>query len=131
MWYLRFTTLFSQTVPLGTSCDPMKDAHTFFGLTPWYRYLPGQTDAFGKCVATLRDWNDLWLIGLAIMDSLLKVAGMVAIGFVIFGGFQYMTSSGEPDKTKKAKDTILNALIGLVIAILATALVSFIGARLG
>ena len=38
-----------------------------------------------------------------------------------------MTSNGEPDRTKGAKDTILNALIGLVVAIVASSVVSFIG----
>lgn len=112
----------------AASCQP---GGSFFGLDPWYKYLDGNTDAFGKCVPSLNgDIANLWLIGLVIIDDLIRVAGMVAVGFIIFGGFQYMTSSGEPDRTKKAKDTILNALIGLVIAIAASSIVSFIGSRI-
>jgi hypothetical protein len=124
------TTLLTRFAQFGAECDPTAGQNSFFGLTPWYAYLPGKQDSFGKCVASFNSINDFWLIGLAVVDSLLKVVALVAIGFVIFGGFQYMTSSGEPDKTKKAKDSILNALIGLAIAIVAASIVSFIGGRL-
>ena len=74
--------------------------------------------------------NDFWLIGLGIVDILLRVAGLVAVAFVVYGGFMYMTSQGEPDKTSKAKNTLLNSLIGLTIAIMATVIVSFVGSSL-
>ena len=95
----------------------------------WFEYLDGKTDALGKCVPTFdpNQINDLWGIGLAGIDILLYVVGFVSVGFIIYGGFVYMTSNGEPDRTKGAKDTILNALIGLVVAIVASSVVSFIG----
>jgi uncharacterized membrane protein len=74
--------------------------------------------------------NDLPLIGLAILDDLLRVAGIVAIAFVIYGGITYVISQGEPDKTKQAMSTILNALIGLAVTIVAVAFISFIGNQL-
>lgn len=110
-------------------CDPTQGSERFLGLPYWFEYLPGQRDALGRCVPTF-DWyqpESLWGIGLAVIDILLRVVVLVAIGFVIWGGFQYMTSTGEPDKTKAAKDTILNALIGMAIAIAASVIVSFIG----
>lgn len=119
----------AQIPQLSNSTCPLEDKG-FLGLTPWYKYLKGQQDSFGKCVASISGWNDMWLIGLAIIDSLIKIAGLVAVVYVIYGGFLYMTSSGEPDKTKSAKDAILNALIGLVIAIIASGVVSFIGNKL-
>ena len=71
------------------------------------------------------------LIGLAILDDLIRIAALVAVGFVIYGGIQYVTSQGSPDQTKQAQQTIINALIGLVLAILASSIVAFIGNRLG
>jgi hypothetical protein len=50
---------------------------------------------------------------------------------VIIGSFQYILTQGEPEKAKNAKSTIQNALIGLVIVILSTAIINFIGARFG
>jgi hypothetical protein len=71
------------------------------------------------------------LIGLAILQDLVRVAALVAVGFVIFGGFKYITSQGAPEDTKEALKTIINALIGLAFAILAAGIVGFIGSKLG
>lgn len=73
----------------------------------------------------------IWGIGLAIFEDLLRIAGMVAVFFVIYGGVRYLTSQGSPEATKGAWETILNALIGLGIVIIAAASVSFIANRLG
>lgn len=127
---MNIPLIFTTFAQFGADCSPTEGQNSFFGLTPWYQYLPGQRDSFGNCVAKFNGINDFWLIGLAIVDSLLKVVALVAIGFVIYGGFLYMTSAGEPDKTRQAKDSILNALIGMAIAIVASAVVSFIGNRL-
>ena len=45
---------------------------------------------------------------------------------MIIGGVNYMTSSGDTGKVKKAKDTILYGLIGLIVCVLAFALVQFV-----
>lgn len=48
----------------------------------------------------------------------------------MYGGFQYLISQGEADKIAGARKTILNAIIGLAIAMLATGIVAFIGGQL-
>lgn len=116
-------------------------SNTFFGLIPWYQYLKVGPDQSGKCAVNIDLWsngnsntsnlNAIWLIGLAIFDDLLRVAGMVAVGFIIYGGIRYMTSQGEPETTNAARGTIINALIGLAIAVIAATTVSFIGNSLG
>lgn len=70
------------------------------------------------------------LIGFGILDIVIRIAGLVAVGFVVYGGVLYVLSRGEPDKAKKALGTIINALIGLVIAVVAAAIVAFLGDRL-
>ncbi len=60
-----------------------------------------------------------------ILTAIISVAGIVAVIFVIIGGVMYMTSAGDTGKLKKAKDTILYALIGLVICVLSFAIVNF------
>lgn len=120
----------------GDACD-LPDS-TFFGLKPWYTYLDGQEDSLGQCVPKIISRNgggditgiDIVLIIMAVIDSLLKLAAIVAVGFVIYGGIQYIISQGEPDKTNNAKNTILNALVGMIIALTAISLVSFIGNRI-
>lgn len=109
----------------------------FFGLHSWYYYLPKSDLDSGTC--NIRHFNilpgasgsDLPLILLAIVDDLLRIAGLVAIGFVIVGAIRYTTSQGNPEDTAKAQSTIINALIGLALAITAVGIVSFLGSRLG
>ena len=61
-----------------------------------------------------------------IINVVIFVIGFVAVAMVILGGVQYSTSSGDSAKVKKAKDTIMYGIIGLVVAILAFAIVNFV-----
>lgn len=97
---------------------------SFLGFPHWYKYLPCNGDVPG-----ITNINDVWLIVAAIVEILLRVAGLAAIILVIYGGFQYMTSQGEPAETTKAKNTILNAIVGLAISILAASIISFVAGR--
>lgn len=60
-----------------------------------------------------------------IINAIIGIAGIIAVIFIILGGVSYMTSTGDPGKIKKAKDTILYAVIGLAICILAFVIVNF------
>ena len=62
----------------------------------------------------------------SILSAIILVCGLVSVVFIVIGGIQYMTSSGDAAKVKKAKDTILYACIGLVICALAFAIVNFV-----
>lgn len=111
----------------------------FFGLVPWYHYLPsgvgGGPNDFQGCnivnFTFLGSNSDIPLILLAIVDDLLRIAGIVAVAFVLYGGFQYVGSQGQPEKTARAQNTITDALIGLAVAIVAISAVSFLGNKLG
>ena len=61
-----------------------------------------------------------------IINVIIGVIGFVAVVVIILGGVQYTTSAGDPGKVKKAKDTILYGIIGLVVALLAFAIVNFV-----
>ncbi len=61
-----------------------------------------------------------------VTNLLLGIAGAVAVIFIIVGGIQYATSGGSEDKTRTAKSTITNAVIGLIITILAFVIVNFV-----
>jgi hypothetical protein len=98
---------------------------SFLAFPTWYKYLPGSA----TCEPRLTQINDIWLILLAIIEILLRVAILAAITFVLIGGFKFITSRANPDKTTAAKNTTIDALIGLVIAIVATAVVSFVAGR--
>lgn len=61
-----------------------------------------------------------------ILNGVIAVLGLVCVVVIIIGGVNYMTSSGDTGKVKKAKDTILYGLIGLAVCVLAFALVNFV-----
>lgn len=61
-----------------------------------------------------------------IINAIIAILGVVCVIVMIIGGINYMTSSGDAGKVKKGKDTILYGLIGLVICVLAFALVNFV-----
>lgn len=61
-----------------------------------------------------------------IVNGVLILLATVAVIVIIIGGVQYMTSTGDAGKVKKAKDTILYAVIGLVIVALAAVIVNFV-----
>jgi hypothetical protein len=99
----------------------------FLGFPTWYEYLPGTTDPNnGLCTPQLNDLSNIWLVVAAVIEIMLRVAAIVAVAFIIYGSITYITSQGEPDSTKRAKDTIVNALVGLAIAVLAAAIIQFI-----
>jgi ABC-type Fe3+ transport system permease subunit len=93
----------------------------------WYKYLDGVTDpTTHACSPALNSVSDIWLIVAAIIEILLRVAGIMAVVFVVYGGFQYVTSQAEPDALMKARRTIINALVGLILAIISATIVNFI-----
>ncbi len=110
---------------------------SFFGLLPWYHYInvPGKMDkACNINNFTFLGWgsnSDVLLVLLAVIDDLLRIAGVVAVGYVIYAGVRYVTSQGSPEETSKAQSTLMDAIIGLAIAMIAIAVVSFIGSKVG
>lgn len=91
------------------------------GLEPWYSCV---IDANGNISIT--HVNQIWLIALTVLEDLLKIAGYLAVGFVIWGGIKYAKSNGNPGETTQARDVIKNALIGLIITLLSVAIVNFV-----
>ncbi len=100
----------------------------FLGMPPWYEYLDVQVA--NQCAPQLHSISDIWLIGLALIEILTRVAVYAAIGFVVYAGIKYSASRGNADKVNNAKSTLIDALTGLIIAIVATAAVSFVGKSL-
>lgn len=57
------------------------------------------------------------LIGFFI-GTILSVAALIAVAFIIIGGFRYITAGGDEEGAESGKKTLTNAIIGLVIVIL-------------
>jgi hypothetical protein len=122
------TNLFSHFAAACTSAN--SSSTDFLGFPKWYKYLQQTSDPVTHiCTPELTKLTDIWLILAAIIELMLRVAALAAVFLVIYGGVQYIISQGEPDKISRARSTIQNAVIGLVISITAAATVAFIAGR--
>ena len=68
----------------------------------------------------------IWTIVLNVIETLLQLVGYISVGFIIAGGFKYITSAGTPDGAVKARKTILNAVIGLALSLFSVAIVNVV-----
>lgn len=59
-------------------------------------------------------------------NVLLFLIGSIAVIMIIYSGFLYLTSMGDASNVKRAKDTLVYAVIGLIVALLAGAVVNFV-----
>jgi hypothetical protein len=95
----------------------------------WYQYLGEETVA-GRCTPVFIFPDDIGKILLAVAEILLRIGALVAVAFVIYGGFRYVLSQGQPENASNALKTIINALIGLAIAASATVVVNLVARSL-
>ena len=66
-----------------------------------------------------------------VVNLLLWAIGIVSVIMIIIGGIRYATSNGDSNQVTAAKNTIMYAVIGLVIAIFAYAIVNFVLTQMG
>ncbi|MDB5163225.1 MAG: rane protein of unknown function [Candidatus Saccharibacteria bacterium] len=103
---------------------------SILGIPPWYRGLT-QADSNGDCVIKSPDDSGglsafIWKIVLNGIQIALVIAGYVALFYIIYGGFLFITGGGNASQVEKARKSILNAVIGLVISIGAIAITNLI-----
>lgn len=110
----------------AVSCE----SQTLLGLRPWYMGLID--DSSGTCDMKKPPSDSagmsayVWTIVLNILYDITLLIGFAALIMVVFGGYKYIMSNGEPGKVAQAKTILTNSLIGLVIGILATVIVNTI-----
>lgn len=97
--------------------------------------LAAPVDVLTKCnneskVCAGTDKNSLYTLIKSVINVLLVVAGIIAVIMIIVGGIRYSTSGGDAGQTKSARDTVIYAVVGLVIAIMSFAIVNFVLARI-
>lgn len=83
-------------------------------------------------IKTLADCNlanddrDLMTTATTIINVIVGVVGVIAVAVIVIGGIFYVTSAGDATKTKRAQNAILYGVVGLIIALLAYAIVNFV-----
>ncbi len=81
---------------------------------------------FGAQTGTLAGSKTIGGLIKSILDILLTLGGIVAILFIVIGGYQYVTSRGSESQAKEGRQTITYAIIGLVAILLAYMLVTVV-----
>ena len=118
-------------LPQTASAAACDNDGNFLSFPTWYRGLCDDAGELNNDMFKDRQVGPIvFTIALNIIDIALRVVAIVAVGFVIYGGFRYVISRGSPEETKKALDTILHAVIGMVIAMASALIVGFIVGRL-
>lgn len=61
-----------------------------------------------------------------VLNWVYALAGLVAVGFIVYGAVNYALTQGDPSKIKQASQTIAFAIVGLIVVLLAAAITNFI-----
>jgi len=102
----------------------------FLTFPAWYRGLADVNAAGTGCNITSPDGSHLsgfiWHIVLNVIEIGLQLVIYAAFGLILYGGFQYLTSSGEPAKAATALQTIINAAVGIALGFGSVAAVNLV-----
>lgn len=88
-----------------------------------------ETTTITENVITLPNYSQFESLGeitIAIINTLLLFISIIAVGALIIGGYQYITSGGNAEATAKAKSTITWAVIGLVVCFASYVIINFV-----
>lgn len=108
-------------------------AASFIGLTMGstvWAQVPDQLQAGANDAMPSGAGTSLTVIFKNIINTIIYIIGAVAVVMLIVGGVRYVTAAGNPDRVKGATNTILYAIIGIVVAVIAFAAVNFVISRL-
>lgn len=72
------------------------------------------------------DNYDLMDKGTTIINVIVGLIGIIAVAVIVIGGILYATSAGDAAKAKKGQNAIMYGIVGLIIALLAFAIVNFV-----
>ena len=122
---IMFLSLFSisplitQQPAYADDSDPEFGCRYFLGMVSW------------DCnVSNISSQDELktntWLIAANVLTDIGIIAAYLVVGYVIYGGYLYMFSSGDPTKVSSGKKTLTNAFIGLAAVILANVILTAI-----
>ncbi len=81
---------------------------------------------WADCNIPADEKTDLMSTLTTIINVIVGLVGVIAVAVIVLGGITFATSQGDAGKAAKARNTILYGVVGLVIALLAFAIVNFV-----
>lgn len=120
-------TLAAMIAVLGLSLTPLV-ADTASAATPKEELCKGSGGSWSGSTCTNANSGGVTVQGLIkdVVNVLLFIIGAVSVIMIIIGGLRYVTSNGDSSSMTSAKNTILYAVVGLIIAMAAYAIVNFV-----
>jgi hypothetical protein len=91
---------------------------------------PTDNQDVANCTTDTKSGNTLGTIISEVINIMSILVGVICVIMIIVGGFKYVTSGGESNSVSGAKNTIIYAIVGLVIVALAQVIVHFVLSRL-
>ena len=91
--------------------------------------ITGGAQSGANCAQGNNTPTDLTAQIRTITNTMLFAIGIIAVIMIVIGGIRYVLSGGNGENTKAAQETILYAVIGLVVALLSFAIVNFVLGR--
>jgi len=76
-------------------------------------------------------WEHIKEISQTIIKYIVVIAGVISLIVIIVGGYYYISSAGDESKAQQGKNAVIGAVIGLIISMLAWAIVSFLAGDAG
>lgn len=132
--------------PGATDSEGRECKSSFLGFPAWYDGLPRKEGTCNVAMSEKTETNEqgqveevtdestlqnfVLLIALNVIEILLRLIGYAAVGFIIYGGFKYLTSAGSADRVTAGRKIILNAVIGLVISFFSIAIVNLVAGNI-
>lgn len=114
--------LFSLVIGLVFACG----LFVFLGLEPAMAQETASTmESFAE-TAGFTTGADISTIIARLIRTFLGFLGVVAVSFMLYGGFLWMTSGGNPERVTRARNVLINAMVGLVITLSAFAITQFV-----
>lgn len=97
----------------------------FLGFRPWYAGLCDESTGEIKAISDESELTKfVWTIVLNVSYDISLAAGFIAVAMVIFSGYKYIMSQGDPGKMMSAKQSLMSAIIGVIITMGATVIVN-------
>lgn len=132
--FILFSASFAVVAPRKTSALPANCQKTFLTIPAWYNYLPEDTSPGAEpCSPSFGSGNEeeqvntSLVIGVAILEAILRASTFVAVIMVFWGSFKFITSQGNGDSAANARKTVVNAAVGFAIVLVASQVVAYVG----
>lgn len=97
--------------------------------------IPNQTNSLGDLeqidVPSNTKYKDIFELVANLLGYFLLFCGILAFIALIYGGFQYIMSGGDPSVAERGKKSVMYSIIGIIVIILAITILNFVKSNIG